>query len=92
MELLKILVPIFKLELVEQLPNVITVVPAVIAQLALIEAGGIDPVVSVNLASWFGPHKVINFGFMFISNSLKKSWVDGSWSLHNLVRRIRAKL
>ena len=71
---------ILRLELVEQFPSLVGLVPAALTQAALIEAGGIDPIVSVNLGSWFGPQKIINLLAMVSSNSLKKSWVDHTWS------------
>jgi hypothetical protein len=71
---------VFRLQLVEQLPNAGTVVALAITQGALIGGAGMEPVLATNLASWFGPQKAINFAAMAASNTLKRSWVDGSWS------------
>lgn len=82
---------IFRLQLVEQLPNFGTVAASGLTQGALIGGTGLPPVLAVNLGSWFGLHKIVNFVAMAASNSLKRAWVDGSWSplagLKILVRR-----
>ena len=81
---------ICKLELVEQFPSLVGVIPAALAQAALIEAG-VHPIVSVNAGSWLGPHKIVNWIAMLSSNSLKKAWVDGTWSPSAFLRRITRK-
>lgn len=78
---------IFRLQLVEQTPNVITFLVSILSQGALIEAG-VSPVVSVNLASWFGPQKIVNVAAALISNTMKKSWVDRTWNPLAGMRRI----
>jgi hypothetical protein len=84
---------IARLQLVEQLPNVGTAVAAGLTQGVLIGGVDMEPVVAVNVASWFGPQKIVNFAAMLTSNSLKKAWVDGTWKplgfARNLVRRVR---
>ncbi len=84
---------VFRLQLVEQLPNAGTVVALAITQGALIGGAGMEPVLATNLASWFGPQKAINFAAMAASNTLKRSWVDGSWSPRSALRTMfrRAK-
>jgi hypothetical protein len=84
---------IARLQLVEQLPNVGTAVAAGLTQGVLIGGADMPPVVAVNIGSWFGPQKIVNFAAMLTSNSLKKAWVDGTWKplglARNLVRRVR---
>ena len=70
---------LIRLQLVEQSPNISTVVSSALTQSALIGSGGLSPVLAANLASWFGPHKIVNLVAMAASNSLKKAWVDGTW-------------
>ncbi|MEE8469829.1 MAG: hypothetical protein V3S51_00690 [Dehalococcoidia bacterium] len=83
---------IIRLQLVEQLPNVGTVVASGVTQGALISSAGMSPVLAANLTSWFGPHKIINLVAMATSNSLKRAWVDSSWKplleARSLVRRV----
>jgi hypothetical protein len=85
---------ITRLQLVEQLPNVVLFAASGAAQGALIGGAGLEPVIAVNLASWLGPHKLVNLIAMATSNSLKRAWVDGTWKpialLHGLARRIAA--
>lgn len=71
---------VIRLQLVEQFPNIPTCIPAALIQIAAIEAGNVDPMISVNIAAWFGPQKVVNFIAMVTSNSLKKGWVDHTWA------------
>ena len=70
---------IVRLQIVEQLPNIGTVVASGLTQGALISGAGMQPVLAANLGSWFGPQKIINLIAMLASNSLKRAWVDGSW-------------
>ena len=75
---------VLKLQLVEQSPNVWTVISSAVTQAALMEktdvgSDGFTAVFSANLASWFGPHKILNLAAMLASNSLKKAWVDHTW-------------
>jgi hypothetical protein len=70
---------IFRLQLVEQLPNIWTVAGSGLTQGALIEGTDMPPVLAVNIGSWFGPQKILNIAAMLTSNSLKRAWVDGSW-------------
>ncbi|MFC2059061.1 hypothetical protein ACFLTS_05455 [Chloroflexota bacterium] len=70
---------VLKLQVVEQTPNIGTVISSSLAQAALISGGGVSPIISANLASWFGPHKIANLAAMATSNSLKKAWVDDTW-------------
>lgn len=83
---------VVRLQLVEQSPNIATVIPAALVQIAAIEAADVDPVITVNLGSWFGPQKIINFIAMVTSNSLKKGWVDHTWSPGAALRGIRNRL
>ena len=73
------LLDIFRLQLVEQLPNIWTVAGSGLTQGALIEGTDLPPVLAVNVGSWFGPQKILNVAAMLTSNSLKRAWVDGSW-------------
>ncbi|MFO8102353.1 MAG: hypothetical protein R6U37_09375 [Dehalococcoidia bacterium] len=91
---------IVQLQLVEQTPNIWTVISSAISQTALLETTDLgsdefNAVFSSNIASWFGPHKVLNFAAMLTSNSLKKAWVDHTWHpmrrIYGLWRRIRRK-
>jgi len=70
---------VLKLQAVEQTPNIGTVIASSLTQAALISGGGVSPIISANLASWFGPHKIVNLAAMATSNSLKKAWVDDTW-------------
>ena len=78
---------ILRLQLIEQSPNVITTLLTVLSQGALIKAG-LSPVVSANLAAWFGPQKILNWAAAIVSNTMKKSWVDRTWSPAAAARRI----
>jgi hypothetical protein len=77
-----------RLQFVEQLPNLGTFIVSGVTQGALIGGTGLHPVIAVNLGSWFGPHKIINFAAMLTSNSLKKAWVDGSWRPFAIIRNM----
>ena len=70
---------IIRLQLVEQLPNVGTVIAAGLTQGVLISSADVPPVLAVNIGSWFGPQKIVNVAAMLTSNSLKKAWVDDAW-------------
>ena len=75
---------VLKLQLVEQAPNVWTVISSAATQAALMENTDVGSdeftaVFSANIASWFGPHKILNLAAMLASNSLKKAWVDHTW-------------
>ena len=70
---------VFRLQLVEQLPNIWTVVGSGVTQGLIIEETDISPVLAVNVGSWFGPQKILNIAAMLMSNSLKRAWVDGTW-------------
>jgi len=77
-----------RLQLIEQTPNLITLVPSALFGWALISNAGVSPMVSTNLVSWFGPQKVINLAAGIISNATKKAWVDRTWSPSAITRRI----
>jgi hypothetical protein len=79
---------IVKLQLVEQLPNIGTVLASGLTQGALIGGAGMQPVLAANLGSWFGPQKIINLMAMLASNTLKRAWVDGSWKPLAVVRSL----
>ena len=79
---------VVRLQLIEQTPNLVTLVPSALFGLALINNAGISPMVSTNLASWFGPQKVLNLCAAIISNATKKAWVDKTWSPAAITRRI----
>ncbi|NQT72328.1 MAG: hypothetical protein HQ553_06095 [Chloroflexi bacterium] len=83
---------VIRLQLVEQFPNFTTVIPAALIQIAAIEAGDVDPMISVNIGAWFGPQKIVNFIAMVTSNSLKKGWVDHTWSPGTAMRRLAGKV
>ncbi len=83
---------VIRLQLVEQSPNIPTVIPAALIQIAAIEAGDVDPMISVNLGAWFGPQKVINFIAMVTSNSLKKGWVDHTWAPGPTLKNLAGKV
>ena len=88
---------IVRLELVEQTPSLAMAVPSALAQAALIESNligsdGLNQVVSVNLGSWFGPHRVVNFTAMLVTNSMKKAWVDGTWRPFSGINRLAKRL
>jgi hypothetical protein len=68
-----------RLQFVEQLPNLATVVVSVLTQGALIGATDLSPLLAANIGGSLSPHKIINVVTMLTSNSLKKAWVDGSW-------------
>lgn len=70
---------VVQLQLVEQCPNLLTLLVSGLTQGALMEVKGMPPAVAANLGSWFGPQKVINLAAMLVGNSLKRAWVDGSW-------------
>lgn len=71
---------VFGLQVIEQMPNLATLVFAGSAQAAVFEWIPLPKWVAANLASWFGPQKIVNFLAMATANSTKKAWVDGSWS------------
>jgi hypothetical protein len=83
---------IVRLQLVEQAPNIGTVLVSGLTQGVLIGGTDMPPVLAVNLGSWFGPQKIVNLAAMAMSNSLKRAWVDGSWkplaAVRNLIDRI----
>ena len=78
---------IFRLQLVEQLPNIWTVVGAGVTQGALIEGTDMPPVLAINIGSWFGPQKILNVAAMLTSNSLKRAWVDDTWKPLAVLKR-----
>ena len=83
---------IFGLQLVEQLPNVGTVLAAGLTHGVLVWTTGISSVLAANLASWFGPQKIINILAMILSNTLKRGWVDGSWKPSVRFQRLLHKM
>jgi len=83
---------ILGLQSAEQLPNVTTLIITIAWQGLLIEATGVPAWVGVNLASWFGPQKFVNLGAMLFSNTVKRSWIDGSWRLPLRMRRILRRI
>lgn len=88
---------VVKLQLVEQSPNLGTVISSALTQAALIEgtdvgSDGFESVFSANIASWFGIHKIANFAAMAGSNSLKKGWVDHTWSPGAAMRKLAGKV
>ncbi len=83
---------VIRLQLVEQSPNIATVIPAALAQIAAIEAVGANPIFAVNVGSWIGPQKIVNFVAMVSSNSLKKGWVDHTWSPGAVMRILGGKV
>jgi hypothetical protein len=78
---------VFRLQLVEQLPNIWTVVGSGLTQGALIRGTEMSPILAANIGSWFGPQKILNAAAMLTSNSLKKAWVDGTWKPLALIQR-----
>ena len=83
---------ILGLQLVEQLPNVGTVLAAGLMHGALVWTTGMSSVIAANLASWFGPQKIINILAMIASNTLKRGCVDGSWKPSVRVQRLLQKI
>lgn len=83
---------VVRLQLIEQTPNIATIAISGVTQGALIGGTGMNPVLAANLASWFGPHKIVNLLAMATSNSMKKAWVDGSWSPVSSVRNMAGKI
>jgi hypothetical protein len=79
---------VVRLQLIEQIPNLATLVPSTLFGMALINNAGLSPMVSTNLASWFGPQKVLNLCAAVISNATKKAWVDKTWSPSAITRGI----
>ena len=77
-----------RLQLIEQAPNIITLVPSALSGWALTSKAGISSMVSTNIASWFGPQKILNLSAGFISQATKKAWVDKTWSPTAITRRI----
>lgn len=79
---------IIRLQFVEQLPNLATVIASVLAQGALIGATDLSPLLAANLGGSLSPHKIINVVTMLTSNSLKKAWVDGTWKPRQALRSL----
>jgi Na+/H+-dicarboxylate symporter len=67
------------LQLVEQIPNMLTIVLTGFMQGFLVQYSGVGMVVSANLASWFGPQKIINLLTLIASNMFKKGFIDKTW-------------
>jgi len=78
---------ILGLQSAEQLPSVTTLIITFAWQGLVIQATGVPSWIGVNLASWFGPQKLVNLGAALFSNSLKRGWVDGSWLAPSWIRR-----
>jgi hypothetical protein len=70
---------IFGLQLVEQSPNLGTILVSGVTQDALIGGTQMSPVLAANLGSIFGPQKIINLVAMLTSNTLKRACVDRNW-------------
>lgn len=83
---------VVRLQLVEQSPNIATVIPAALVQIAAIEAADTNPVLTVNVGSWLGPQKIVNFIAMVSSNSLKKGWVDHTWMPGATFRKLAGRV
>ena len=83
---------IFGLQIAEQLPNATTLVLSSAWQVVIIETTGWPIWIGVNLGAWFGLHKIVNVFAMLFSNSLKRSWVDGSWKPPSRMRRILRRI
>ena len=81
-----------RLQIIEQTPNIATVAAAGITQGALIGGTDINTVVAVNVGSWFGPQKIVNLLAMLTSNTMKKAWVDHSWSPIHVLRELAIKV
>ncbi len=77
-----------RLQLIEQAPNFITLVPSALSGWALTSKVGISPLASTNITSWFGPQKILNLAAGFISQATKKAWVDKTWSPGAITRRM----
>ena len=77
-----------RLQLIEQAPNLITLVPSALSGWALTSKVGISPLASTNIASWFGPQKILNLSAGFISQATKKAWVDKTWKPSAIPRMI----
>ena len=83
---------ILGLQSAEQLPNVTTLIVSIAWQGLFIQATGVPTWIGVNLASWFGPHKLVNLGAALFSNSLKRGWIDGSWLAPRWIRGTLRKI
>ncbi|MBM3133566.1 MAG: hypothetical protein FJZ95_11135 [Chloroflexi bacterium] len=83
---------ITRLQAIEQTPNIITVISSSLTQAALMDLGDRSAVLSANLASWFGPHKIINLMAMGSANSMKRAWVDKSWKPMEVLRRLAIRI
>ena len=83
---------IFGLQVAEQLPNASTLLISSSWQVVLIEVTGWPTWIGVNLGSWFGLHKIVNLFAMLFSNTIKRSWVDGSWKPPSRMRRILKRI
>ena len=70
---------VFGLQSAEQVPNLISLIITIAWQGFILEQTDVTPWVGINLASWFGPQKLVNLAAALFSNSLKKGWVDRSW-------------
>ena len=77
-----------RLQLIEQAPNLITLVPSALSGWALTSKVGISSMVSANIVSWFGPQKILNLSAGIISNVTKKAWVDKTWKPSAITRGI----
>lgn len=83
---------VFGLQIIEQMPNLATLVVAVPAQAAIFAWFPVPDWIGANLASWFGPQKIVNLLAMVTSNSTKKAWIDGTWSPIAGIRAVYDKI
>jgi hypothetical protein len=86
------LLDVFRLQLVEQSPNLITLAVSGATLGALIEGTDLHPMVAVNVGSWFGPQKILNLVAMLAANTLKRAWIDGTWKPLTIVRAMMDRL
>ncbi len=80
------------LQLIEQTPNLATLVFTGTTQAAAIQWLPVPDWMAANLASWFGPQKIIGIMSMIAGNSFKKAWVDGSWNPISGLRDIASRI
>ena len=70
---------ILGLQSAEQVPNLISLIITIAWQGFVLEATDLPVWIGLNLASWFGPQKIVNLAAALLSNSLKRGWIDHSW-------------
>lgn len=83
---------ILGLQSAEQVPNILALIVTIAWQGFILEYTSVTPWIGINLASWFGPQKLVNLGAALFSNSLKRGWVDRSWLAPLWMRKLLWKI